>query len=344
MYATDVASAGVAYLYSPVFAVVSTNAQLTFWQDYILEAHGTRYYDGGVLDIAIGSGSFTDIISSGGSFVSNGYNGTLSSSYSNPLGGRKAWSGSSSGWITTIITLPAAAAGQNVQLCWECATDTGNTYSAVGWAIDAISLKDTYYSCCADSASLSVIETATPSPFTLGQNGTYTITVTNAGPDLAADVVVTDTLPSEVTFVSASTGGVYDNGVIVWPIGTILSNGSSTMTVTVLAEASGVITNTAVATSVTPASLSGTNTAINVTTINLPPTIVIGGVAVTASGISISVNSALGLNYSLEYKNSLTDPAWTLLPSSTVTGTGGAIILLDTSPLQTQRFYVVIAN
>jgi hypothetical protein len=116
------------------------------------------------------------------------------------------------------------------------------------------------------------------------------------------------------------------------------------MTVTVLAEASGVITNTAVATSVTPASLSGTNTAINVTTINLPPTIVIGGVAVTASGISISVNSALGLNYSLEYKNSLTDPAWTLLPSSTVTGTGGAIILLDTSPLQTQRFYVVIAN
>src|SRR5208283_2824781 len=120
--ATDVASAGVAYLYSPVFAVVSTNAQLTFWQDYILEAHGTRYYDGGVLDIAIGSGSFTDIISSGGSFVSNGYNGTLSSSYSNPLGGRKAWSGSSSGWITTIITLPAAAAGQNVQLCWECAT------------------------------------------------------------------------------------------------------------------------------------------------------------------------------------------------------------------------------
>jgi uncharacterized repeat protein (TIGR01451 family) len=428
-FATNVASAGVAYLYSPVFAVVSTNAQLTFWQDYNLGAHYTRYYSGGVLNIAIGSGSFTNIISAGGSFVSNGYNGTIYSGSGNPLAGQQAWCGNSGAWIATTVTLPAAAAGQNVQLRWGCAT--GNAYPAIGWAIDAISLEDTYYSCCADSASLSVIQTATPSQFTLGQNGTYTITVTNAGPDLAADVVVTDTLPSEVTFVSASPAGVYGNGVVVWSIGAILSNGSSTMTVTVLAGESGVITNTAVASTITPASLSSNNTAINVTMVNIPPgistqpsnivavagtnvsfqvaaagstplsyqwffdstnsiadatnaqlmltnvqpsqagsytvvvsniagsitsapavlrvlvspSIVNGGVAVTAGSVlSISVNSVSGLNYTLEYKNFLTDPAWTILPSSTVTGTGGVITLLDTSPLQTQRFYLVIAN
>jgi hypothetical protein len=50
------------------------------------------------------------------------------------------------------------------------------------------------------------------------------------------------------------------------------------------------------------------------------------------------------LNYSLAYKNLLTDSAWTVLPSSTVTGTGGVITLQDISPTQAQHFYVVIAH
>ena len=69
------------------------------------------------------------------------------------------------------------------------------------------------------------------------------------------------------------------------------------------------------------------------------------GVTVTAvNGVSISVNSVAGLNYSLEYKNSLSDSAWTILPGSSVTGAGGVIILRDTSSPQAQRFYIVIAN
>jgi uncharacterized repeat protein (TIGR01451 family) len=432
VYATDVANLGVAYLYSPVIAVASTNAQLTFWQDYVMESHHSTYYDGGVLDIAIGSGSFNDIISSGGSFVTGGYKGTLDSG--NPLAGRQAWGGSSKGWITTTVTLPAAAAGQNVQLRWGCATDDGNYYLGSGWsgwAVDTISLKDAYYTCCGDSANLSVIQTAAPLQLTLGQDGVYTITVTNAGPDLATDVTVTDTLPSEVAFVSASTDGVYSNGIVTWPVGSIPSNGSSTMTVTVLAEESGFITNTVSAVSVTPQSPPGSNTVVNVTTINTPPginaqpsnvTVVAGTnagfqVAATGSaplsyqwffdstntiagangaqlmltnvqpgqagsysvvvsniagslpsasavlrvlvspvvvdgsvtlipgnGISISVDSVPGLNYTLEYKNFLTDPAWTILPASTVAGTGGVIILQDAAPSQAQCFYQVIAN
>jgi subtilase family serine protease len=77
----------------------------------------------------------------------------------------------------------------------------------------------------------------------------------------------------------------------------------------------------------------------------VPPAIVAGGLTVTAgNGFSISVNSVSGLNYSLAYKNLLTDPAWTILPSTTVIGTGGVIPLQDPSPPQAQRFYVVIAN
>jgi uncharacterized repeat protein (TIGR01451 family) len=355
-FATDVPNPGVSYLYSPVFPVVSANAQLTFRQNYYLEYqvinyfHNsvTYYYDGGVLDIAIGSGSFADIISAGGSFVTGGYNGTLYNESGNPLGGSSAWGGNSGGWITTIINLPAAAAGQNVQLRWGCATDDGNDSTVVGWYVDTISIKDGSYSCCGDSAALSVAQSAAPPQFVVGQDGTYTITVTNAGPDLAADVVVTDTLPAGVTFVSASSGGTYGNGAVTWPVGAIASGGSSIMTVAVLAEQPGLITNTAVASSVTPAASASVNTAVNVTAVNNVPSsilIVPGSVTFTASGgLSLSVNSVPGLSYSLEYKNFLTDPAWTILPASTVTGTGGVITLQDSSPPQTQRFYLVVAN
>jgi len=151
-FATDSANPGVAYLLSPVVPIVSSDSQLTFRQNYYLEyetSRGTTYYfDGGVLDIAIGSGSFTDIISAGGSFVSGGYNGTLYTSSGNPLAGSSAWGGNSGGWITTTVNLPASAAGQNVQFRWGCATDEGNDSTVVGWYVDTISLKDAYYSCC----------------------------------------------------------------------------------------------------------------------------------------------------------------------------------------------------
>ena len=85
-------------------------------------------YDGGVLEIKIGNGAFTDIILAGGSFAMGGYNLVLDNSVpDNPLGARRAWSGNSGGFITTLVNLPASAAGQNVQLQWRLGTDNGNS-------------------------------------------------------------------------------------------------------------------------------------------------------------------------------------------------------------------------
>jgi hypothetical protein len=65
---------------------------------------------------------------------------------------------------------------------------------------------------------------------------------------------------------------------------------------------------------------------------------------VTSTNVSFAVTSVTGLNYTLQYKNALTDPIWTaILP--TVSGNGGSIILKDPNPpLQPARFYRVNVN
>jgi uncharacterized repeat protein (TIGR01451 family) len=57
-------------------------------------------------------------------------------------------------------------------------------------------------------ADLSITKSDSPDPVTAGDDLTYTVTVTNNGPDPSTSVTVTDDLPAETTFVScSSTGG-----------------------------------------------------------------------------------------------------------------------------------------
>jgi endonuclease I/PKD repeat protein len=134
VFSPDPGDVGINELVTPSFFINSTSAQLTFQQNYSLTASATNStfgYDGGVLEIKIGDGSFQDILAAGGSFASGGYNTTLSSDYSNPLSGRQAWSGNSGGFIATTVDLPAAAAGQNVQLRWRCGAGSSATEFAL---------------------------------------------------------------------------------------------------------------------------------------------------------------------------------------------------------------------
>ena len=75
------------------------------------------------------------------------------------------------------------------------------------------------------AADLQVGITASPTPVQAGQNVQYTITATNNGLSSATGVVVTDTIPSGVTFVSA-TGGVTpdDNGNLTFSVGNLAAD------------------------------------------------------------------------------------------------------------------------
>ncbi len=101
-----------------------------------------------------------------------------------------------------------------------------------------------------NNAVLTVTKTANQANYNVGDNAIYNIDVLNNGPDAATNVIVTDTLPAGLTFVSATNGGTYNAGtrVITWNLAN-LANGahfqpSFTATVNTGTEGQS-ITNTA---------------------------------------------------------------------------------------------------
>lgn len=105
--------------------------------------------------------------------------------------------------------------------------------------------------CIVTGAGPEVSTTDSPDPVDTGSNLTYTITVAQNGPTDATNIVLTDTLPSGVTYVSGSAGCSHDSGVVTCNIGTLTpgSNTQVTITVQVDPQATGTLTNTATVTS-----------------------------------------------------------------------------------------------
>ena len=100
----------------------------------------------------------------------------------------------------------------------------------------------------AGEANLAISKAVDADPVIESSTVTYTITVDNAGPDTAVNVVVTDTLPPGVTFVETFGCTPQDpNGVPACSLGDIISGGNASYTVSVTVDAgtTGIILNTA---------------------------------------------------------------------------------------------------
>lgn len=122
------------------------------------------------------------------------------------------------------------------------------------------------------SADLSITKSDNPDPVIAGNILTYTITVNTVGPDTAEDVVVTDTLPAGVTFVSTSGCNNDPNGVPTCSLGDIVAGGFAqyTITVTVNAGTTGTFSNVSTVDSDTDDPDLDNNTATEDTSIFVP--------------------------------------------------------------------------
>ncbi|HEY2951323.1 MAG TPA: immunoglobulin domain-containing protein, partial [Verrucomicrobiae bacterium] len=97
-------------------------------------------------------------------------------------------------------------------------------------------------------ADLMVSKIQSANPIAVSSNLVYTITVTNAGPSPATGVVLTDALPGGVTFVSASAsqGSCAQNaGTVTCSLDSVSNGSVATVTITVVPDATGTITNSA---------------------------------------------------------------------------------------------------
>jgi uncharacterized repeat protein (TIGR01451 family) len=154
------------------------------------------------------------------------------------------------------------------------------------------------------SADLAIAMSDAPDPVFTGGRLTYSITVTNAGPDGAAGVAFTDALPAGVSFFSAtSSQGVcaQATNTVTCNLGNLASAATATVTlaVEVTAAAGTTLSNTATVSTTTPDPVSNNNSQTVTTQVTEPRADL--SVAVTASPSEPTVDDQL--TYTITVRN-----------------------------------------
>jgi len=135
------------------------------------------------------------------------------------------------------------------------------------FAGDTNGVNDVYVSDRRPAADLSLTKADAPDPVAPRGTLTYTLMVTNHGPNAAPGTHILDTLPAGVTFVGASAGCVQSAGLVDCDLGALANGASTTVTIQVTPKARGVITNTASVGSSAPDPDRSDNTATTDTTV-----------------------------------------------------------------------------
>jgi uncharacterized repeat protein (TIGR01451 family) len=151
-------------------------------------------------------------------------------------------------------------------------------------------------SICTD---VGITKVGTPDPVLQNATLTYTLTVTNNGPQAAATVTVVDTLPAEVTYVSVSSSPStwicsQASGVVTCTLAGMPSGDVETITIVTTATTPALALNTAVVNSVTADPALGNNTATFTSTIEFPTAVRLNSLAATnaPNGVLITWNTA----------------------------------------------------
>ena len=206
--------------------------------------------------------------------------------------------------------IPAANGGSNPAF-WTTVVQAG------GQATPGTSVQS--YALCAQApatgqADLSITNTESWDPIVTRGSLTYTLTVSNAGPQPATGVVATDTLPAGVTLVSASPGCTDASGTVTCAIGSLANGATAVRTIEVRTPAvPGVITNTATVHG-NEADPSTANNSATVTTTILDP----ADLSVTVKDAPDPVVAGRTLTYTLTVRNAGPDPATGVVVTDTL--------------------------
>src|SRR3989442_1407733 len=130
-----------------------------------------------------------------------------------------------SGVVTWSVGNLAAAASGSVQMVVRVNSPlaSGTSITNATYSIDSNETAPVAGAAVSTTVSsaplLSVSKTDSPDPVAAGGNLTYALSYSNTGNANATGVVLTDTVPANTTFVSATAGGVFASGVVTWTVG-----------------------------------------------------------------------------------------------------------------------------
>jgi uncharacterized repeat protein (TIGR01451 family) len=161
--------------------------------------------------------------------------------------------------VQIVATAPAGPLSNTATVTSANDTNAGNNSSTASTAVAAA------------VADLSITKTPAAGPYGTGSSLTYTILVTNGGPNVANNVVVTDVLPAGTTYQSSTPAGACSGTTtITCNAGTLANGASASFTMTIaLPTTAGPITNTATvsAAASSPDTNLGNNTATSTITV-----------------------------------------------------------------------------
>lgn len=152
----------------------------------------------------------------------------------NPLGGRQGWDIA------------------NVDVSFALVNSQNSAVVQIGTQEDALAVNALALQIDIGNAELFIEKLSTPNQVSVGDQFEYTIFVTNKSEFPLTNVVVTDVLPPEVSFVSvtSSQGFSFESGgVVTADLGDLFPGTTAIVTITVVANQSGTILNTAMVTS-----------------------------------------------------------------------------------------------
>jgi uncharacterized repeat protein (TIGR01451 family) len=214
------------------------------------------------LSIAMSAGSFNQTVGNAFTYTLTISNiGTLSASNvtvndtlpaSLALVSATSSQGNCSGSMTITCNLNNLAAGANatvqITVTPTVAGSLTNSASVSGSEVENNTSNNSTYSVVSvssPSADLGVTLSATPNPVKRNANLTYAISVKNSGPVGATGVVVTDTLPSSMSFVSASSSQGSCSGMttVTCTLGSMTNGANANVTLVVKPRSTGTYTN-----------------------------------------------------------------------------------------------------
>jgi uncharacterized repeat protein (TIGR01451 family) len=115
-------------------------------------------------------------------------------------------------------------------------------------------------------ADLSVLKTVSNPTPNVGDTITYTVTLTDVGPDAATNVLVTDVLPAGLSGIAATvTQGTYSFSTGLWTVGTVSPGSPQTLIITARVASPAALTNTGTITGADQFDPDLTNNAASVT-------------------------------------------------------------------------------